>query len=72
MGAGTPSARLVVKGGDARAVARAVVEVRGRGLAAVGFVGDDEDLARQMAEEMLGGVDEVVGEGEWPEGRGQR
>ncbi len=59
----------MVKGGDAKAVARAVAELRGRGLAVVGFVGDDEDLARQMAEEMLGGVDEVVGDGEWRERR---
>ena len=46
-----------------------MTELRGRGLAVVGFVGDDEDLARQMGEEMLGGVDEVVGEAEW---RGRR
>ncbi len=45
---------------DADAVGRAVREVREQGAAAAGFVGEDEDLARQMAEEMLGGVDEVV------------
>lgn len=60
-----------MKGDEARAVARAVAELRARGLAVVGFVGHDEHLARQMGEEMLGGVDEVVGEGERLDRRGQ-
>ncbi len=54
-------------GVDAQAVGRAVRELRVGGLAAAAFVGEDEDLARQMAEEVLGGVDEVVSAGERPE-----
>ncbi|MDP8975622.1 MAG: hypothetical protein M3N28_04515 [Actinomycetota bacterium] len=51
---------LVVIGRDARAVGRAVRSRRVPGVAVAGFVGDDEAAARHMAEEMLGGVDEVV------------
>ncbi len=31
-----------------------------------GYVGDDEQLARHMAEEMLGGVDELREATDWP------
>lgn len=51
---------LVVIGSDARAVGRAVRSRRAPAVAVAGFVGDDENSARHMAEEMLGGVDEVV------------
>ncbi len=63
---------LVVIGRDARAVGRAVRSRRAPGVAVAGFVGDDEDAARQMAEEMLGGVDEVVLADESARGRGPR
>ncbi|MDP9069926.1 MAG: hypothetical protein M3N68_01285 [Actinomycetota bacterium] len=54
--------RLVVLGPDAGAVARAVRELRQSGARVAGFVGqdDDEEVAREMATEMLGGLDEVV------------
>ena len=67
MGPEPPSCRVVVTGVDARAVGRRVRELRARGLAAAGFVGEDEDVAREMGEEMLGGVDEVVNAEERPE-----
>ena len=52
--------RVVVVGPDGRAVGRAVGFLRGPDVAVAGYVGDDERTARLMAEEMLGGVDEVV------------
>ncbi len=54
--------RLVVLGPDAEAVARAVQELRQAGARVAGFVGQhgDEAVAREMAAEMLGGLDEVV------------
>lgn len=51
---------MVVMGRDAWAVGRCVRSHRAPGVAVAGLVGDDENTARQMAEEMLGGVDEVV------------
>lgn len=51
---------MVVLGRDARAVGRAVGSRRAEGEAAAGFVGDDEQAATAMGDEMLGGVDEVV------------
>lgn len=50
----------MVVGADAAAVGAAVGRLRASGDRAAGFVGTDEDEARRMAEEMLGGVDEVV------------
>ncbi len=47
-------------GADAETVGRTVRELRGPGVVVAGFVGEDEELAREMAEEMLGGVDQVV------------
>ena len=52
--------RVVVMGADAGAVGRAVRRLREAGARAAGFVGEDEETARAMAVEMLGGVDEVV------------
>ncbi len=69
MGNEVPRRRVVVLGGDAQEVGRGVHQLREGGAVAAGLVGDDEHLARQMGEEMLGGVDEVVGEAEW---RGRR
>ncbi len=57
---------MVVVGVDARAVGRTVGELRARGLVAAAFVGEDEALARHMADEMLGGADEVVSADEQP------
>lgn len=51
----------MVVGGDGAAVGEAVAARRGLGERAAGFVGTDVTLARAMGEEMLGGVDEVVG-----------
>ncbi len=51
--------RVVVVGQEANAVGRAVRSRRGPGMAVAGFVGHDEQAARQMADEMLGGVDRV-------------
>ena len=50
-------------GADAAAVGADVARRRERGERAAGFVGVDETLARAMGEEMLGGVDQVVGPG---------
>lgn len=47
-------------GRDAEAVGTAVRRQREAGARVAGFVGDDERAARQMGEEMLGGVDELV------------
>ena len=47
-------------GSDAEAVGRAVRDLRESGARVAGFVGVDEALAREMAQEMLGGVDQVV------------
>ena len=55
--------RVVVMGTDAAAVGADVARRRQRGERAAGFVGVDEALARAMGQEMLGGVDEVVGAG---------
>ena len=55
--------RVVVMGADAAAVGADVARRRERGERAAGFVGVDEALARAMGEEMLGGVEEVVGAG---------
>jgi hypothetical protein len=52
--------RVVVVGQEAAAVGRAVSTLRGPGVAVAGFVGRDEQAARLMAEEMLGGVERVV------------
>ena len=52
--------RVVVMGDEAAVVGRAVSGLRGPGVAVAGFVGDDEQAARLMAEEMLGGLDRVV------------
>lgn len=54
-------------GADARVVGQQVREMRGPDVRVAGFVGDDEDLARDMAMEMLGGVDEVVRAPERPD-----
>ena len=51
---------VVVLGVDARAVGRTVVELRAGGLVPAAFVGEDHDLARHMAVEMLGGADELL------------
>lgn len=47
-------------GTDGVAVGRVVRELREEGARAAGFVGGDEEAARAMVAEMLGGVDEVV------------
>ncbi len=60
MGRRAASRRVVVVGLDAAAVGRSVSELRAQGLVVAGFVGEDEALARQMANEMVGGADEVV------------
>lgn len=52
---------MVVVGPDGAAVGRDVARRRAAGERAAGFVGTDPDLARTMGEEMLGGVDEMVG-----------
>lgn len=52
--------RVVVVGADGEAVAAEVVRRREVGQRVAGFVGTDEELARAMGEEVLGGVDEVV------------
>lgn len=51
---------MLVFGADGEAVGRTVRALRSGGVLAVGYVGGDEQAARQMAEEMIGGVDEVV------------
>ena len=58
--AGPCPPRVVVLGADAAAVARVARDRRRAGARVVIFVGEEEGLARQLAEEMLGGVDEVV------------
>jgi len=65
----------VVIGRDGGSVGRAVEALRGPGAAVAGFVGDNLDAAREMAAEMLGGVDQVVsvgGEGAGAGGEGAR
>lgn len=47
-------------GADATAVGREASLRRAAGERAAAFVGTEEDLARAMAEEMLGGLDELV------------
>ncbi len=53
---------MVVLGTDGAEVGRAVDELRRAGARVAGFVGTeaDEELAADMATEMLGGLDEVV------------
>lgn len=51
---------VVVIGTDGELVAREVRRRRAAGQRVAGFVGDDEALATAMADEMLGGVDEVA------------
>ncbi|MGH9177792.1 MAG: hypothetical protein ACRD0N_04465 [Acidimicrobiales bacterium] len=52
--------RVVVLGTDGDAVGREVARRRAAGERAAGFVGEEEATARAMAEEMLGGLDELV------------
>lgn len=53
--------RVVVMGPEPGMVGRTVRRLREAGGASVaGYVGEDEGSARDMATEMLGGVDEVV------------
>jgi hypothetical protein len=52
--------RLVVLGTDAVAVGRIVRELRESGARVAAFVGEDEELARELAAEVLGGLDDVV------------
>ena len=52
--------RVLVLGADASAIARAAREQRRSGARVALFVGEEEEPARQMADEVLGGVDEVV------------
>ncbi len=66
MGPRAACRRVVVVGVDAQAVGRAVGELRAGGLVAAAFVGEDEILARDMADEMLGGADEVMRADERP------
>lgn len=51
---------MVVLGVDGDAVGRETARRRRLGERVAGFVGDDEAQARLMAEEMLGGLDELV------------
>jgi hypothetical protein len=51
---------VVVVGTDGEAVGREVRRRRALGQRAAGFVGDDTAQAAVMADEMLGGADEVV------------
>ena len=53
-------------GSDAQAVGRLVRQLRRQGVRVAGFVGEEEALAREMAVEMLGGLDEVVVAGPAP------
>jgi len=59
---------VVVLGADGAAVGAEVARRRGQGERAAGFVGTDESLARAMGEEVLGGVDEIVGVAAGPPG----
>jgi hypothetical protein len=53
--------RVLVIGLDAEAVGATVRDITESGDAvAAGYVGKDEEAGREMAQEMLGGVDEVV------------
>lgn len=47
-------------GDDAGAVGREVARRRGAGERVAGFVGSDPEAAAALAEEMLGGLDELV------------
>lgn len=51
---------VVVLGPDGARVAQEVSALRAAGLRVAGFVGDQEDEARSMATEMLGGAEEVL------------
>lgn len=51
---------VVVLGADGDAVGREAARRRRLGERVAGFVGDDEAQARTMAEEMLGGLDDLV------------
>jgi hypothetical protein len=59
-GAGGGVRRVVVVGSDPEAVGRLVRRLREEGARVAGHVGRDEESARAMGAEMLGGVDEVV------------
>ncbi|HEX2064470.1 MAG TPA: hypothetical protein VHE80_08610 [Acidimicrobiales bacterium] len=59
-GAGEGVRRVVVVGSDPEAVGRLVRRLRDDGARVAGHVGRDEESARAMGTEMLGGVDEVV------------
>jgi len=52
--------KVVVLGADAAAVGREAARRRATGDRVAVFVGTEEDVARTMAEEMLGGLDELV------------
>lgn len=52
--------RVVVMGPDAAAVGREAALRRTAGARVAAFVGTEEELARAMADEMLGGLDELV------------
>ncbi|MDQ3679761.1 MAG: hypothetical protein M3378_04300 [Actinomycetota bacterium] len=59
MRAQPPVRRVLVMGTEGSAVGRTVRGLRSPGVLVAGYVGDDEQTARHMAEEMLGGVDEL-------------
>ena len=52
--------RVVVLGADGEQVAAEVVRRREAGQRVAGFVGTDEELARAMGQEVLGGIDQMV------------
>ncbi len=51
---------------EGAAVGRSVRVFRSPGVVVAGYVGDDEQTARLMAEEMLGGLDELREATDWP------
>lgn len=52
--------KVVVLGDDAATAGREAARWRATGDRVAVFVGTEEDVARTMAEEMLGGLDELV------------
>jgi hypothetical protein len=52
--------RVVVMGVDGAAVGTEAARRRAAGERVAGYVGKDEETARAMGEEMLGGLDELV------------
>jgi hypothetical protein len=52
--------RVVVMGTDGDAVGREVSRRRAAGERVAGFVGEEEATALAMADELLGGLDELV------------